>query len=240
MIADRFAKVPVTGVASTGHTALLLLVFLVLAVQAAMGRAMEEWPRTLSEPGARVRLYLQMFGLLWVWVAYVWFGVRRAGGSLRSLLDAAPWTAARWFRYTAIGLAGFVFWLMLGAALGALLPPSAEQLRGVAAMLPHTPGERLLWVAFALSAGICEEILYRGYLLRQFGALARNRSAAVVIQAVVYGLGHLALPFEMVVSVTLLGLLLGVIAVWQKSLGPGMILHSCTGLMAIIGSLAQQ
>jgi len=104
-------------------------------------------------------------------------------------------------------------------------------------MLPHTSGERLLWVAFALS-GICEEVVYRGYLMRQFSAFAGNRVVAVLLQAVIYGSGHLALTLEMVVSVALLGVFLGVIAFWQKSLVPGMILHSGTGLTAIIGSLA--
>jgi uncharacterized protein len=108
------------------------------------------------------------------------------------------------------------------------------------AMLPHTSEERLLWVAFALSAGICEEIVYRGYLMRRFSAFVGNRSAAVLLQAVVYGSAHLALPLELVAPVALLGVLLGAVAVWRRSLVPGMFLHSCTGLLAIIGSLASQ
>jgi len=200
---------------------------------------MEEWPRTLSEPGTRSLLYVQILTLQWVWAGYVWFGVRRAGGNLRSLLDEAPWSTRRWLWYAAIGFASFIVWLALGAGLGAVLPSSPEQLRGVAAMLPHTSEERLLWVGFALSAGFCEEVVYRGYLMRQFSAFAGNRSLAVLLQAVIYGSGHLALPLEMVVSVVLLGVLLGALAVWQKSLVPGMILHSGTGLMAILGPFAR-
>ena len=47
------------------------------------------------------------------------------------------------------------------------------------------------------------------------------------------------LPTAMVVSVGLLGLLLGTIAAWQRSLVPGMILHVAVGLMAVAASGAQ-
>jgi membrane protease YdiL (CAAX protease family) len=104
-------------------------------------------------------------------------------------------------------------------------------------MLPHTSGERLLWVAVALSAGILEEIVYRGYLMRQLGVFTGHPPLALLLQGAIYSCGHLLLPLEMVVSVALLGVLLGAIAVWQKSLVPGMILHSATGLMATVGSL---
>jgi membrane protease YdiL (CAAX protease family) len=224
-------------VASTRHTVLLVLALLAMSVQAARDRPMAQWPRTLSEPGARSLLYVWILGLQWVWAGYVWFGLRRAGTSLRTLIDEGPWTPTRWLRYAAVGFAGFIFWMVFQAGLGSILRPSPEQLRGVAAMLPHTAGERLLWVAFALCAGILEEIVYRGYLMRQFGVLTGNLPLALLLQAALYGCGHLALPLEMVVSVALLGVLLGAIAVWQKSLVPGMILHTGTGLMAIVGSL---
>jgi membrane protease YdiL (CAAX protease family) len=103
-------------------------------------------------------------------------------------------------------------------------------------MLPHTSQERVLWIGFALTAAVCEEIVYRGYLLSQFRAVTGSTLAAVVLQAAAYGAAHLALPIEMVASVGMLGLLLGLIAAWQKSLVSAMILHAGTGLMAIAAS----
>ena len=199
---------------------------------------MAEWPRTLAEPGARALLYLGTVALQLLLTVYVWFGVRRSGGSLRKLIDEAPWTVARWLRYVAIGFAGFLFWLAFQAGLGVVLRPSKEQLEGVVAMLPHTSAERLLWVGFALTVGICEEVIYRGYLMSQFKAFTSNWLVAVVLQAAIYSSGHLLLPVQMVVAVALLGILLGSIALWQRSLVPGMILHSGTGLMPILASLA--
>jgi membrane protease YdiL (CAAX protease family) len=103
-------------------------------------------------------------------------------------------------------------------------------------MLPQVPLERALWVGFALSAAICEEMVYRGYLFRQFRVLTGSTLAAVLLQAAAYGSAHLVLPIGMVLSVALLGVLLGALAVWQKSLIPGMILHTGTGLLAIVAS----
>jgi membrane protease YdiL (CAAX protease family) len=174
-----------------------------------------------------------------LWIAYVWFGVKRSGG-VRQLIDEAPWTVRRFLRYAAIGFAGFILWLVFQAALGVVLQPTKQQLEGVAAMLPHTSAERFLWVGFALSAGICEEIIYRGYLMRQFGAFSGSRAVALLLQAAIYSSGHLVLPLEMVVAVALLGFLLGVIAMWQKSLVPGMILHTGTGFMPILASLVSR
>jgi membrane protease YdiL (CAAX protease family) len=154
------------------------------------------------------------------------------------LIDEAPRTATRWLRYAGIGVAAFVFWFASQARLAVVLRPSEAQLDGVVAMLPHTLPERVLWVGFALSVGICEEVVYRGYLMQQFKAFTASGLLAVVLQAAIYSSGHLLLPVQMVVAVALLGMLLGVIALWQRSLVPGMILHSSTGVMPILASLA--
>lgn len=228
-----------TRVAAPLHTALLVVAMVIVAVKAVLSRDIEEWPRTLAEPGTRALLYVRIVALQLLWTGYVWLGVRRHGGGLRKLVDDAPWTITRWLRYTAIGVAGLLFWLAFQAGLGSILKPSRVQLDGVAAMLPHTSVERLLWVGVALGGGILEEVVYRGYVMRQCRAVGGHWPVAVLLQAALYSSGHLALPPEMVVAVGLLGVLLGLIALWQKSLVPGMILHSGLGLMALLTSGAR-
>lgn len=207
---------------------------LAIAILGAIQSPISEWPTTLARPHARVLLYVRILVLQWLWVGYVRFGMRHSATSMRTLVDDSRWTLLHWLRYLAIGFAGWVAYLAIGAGLSKMLHPSAEALRGLAAMLPHSPAERTLWAAFAVSAGVCEEIVYRGYLMRQFQALTGNRFVAVVLQALCYGLVHLAFPVQMLVGVLALGLLLGGIAVWQKSLVPGMILHVAVGLVAIL------
>ncbi|MFN7986502.1 MAG: CPBP family intramembrane glutamic endopeptidase [Thermoanaerobaculia bacterium] len=224
------------GVASPLHTVVLVVGLLAVALVASLDRPLEQWPRALSEPGARALLYARVAALQALWTAYVMWGVRRSGGSIRSLVYGARWTAARWLRHSLLGLGGVLVWLAVQGVLSRLLTPRPGVLRGIAAMLPHSPFERVLWVAFVLCVAICEEVVYRGYLIRQLHALTGRRLPALLLQASVYGLGHLGLSLEMAVSVALLGVLLGALVLWQESLVPAMVFHAGTGLMAILAS----
>lgn len=132
MVPATSAETAAARVASSWHTVVLVLALLVLAVQAALSRAVDEWPRTLSQPGARASLYVWIMALQWVWVGYVWFGVRRAGGSLRTLIDPAPWTLRRNLRYAAVGLGAFILWIAFQAGLESVVRPRAGALGGVA------------------------------------------------------------------------------------------------------------
>lgn len=90
----------------------------------------------------------------------------------------------RWPRSLFIGVAAWILNLAVGAGLSTVLHPSLEALRGLQAMLPHALTEKALWAGFALTAGVCEEVVYRGYLLRQFRALTGSTFAALILQAV--------------------------------------------------------
>jgi membrane protease YdiL (CAAX protease family) len=59
-------------------------------------------------------------------------------------------------------------------------------------LLPRTPTERRVFAAVALSAGICEELLYRGFVLAVLAAIAPSVGPlwTVVIGAVAFGLAH--------------------------------------------------
>jgi membrane protease YdiL (CAAX protease family) len=233
MSAGRTDNSRLRGVASTRHTLGLLLALLAVSIWGAFRSPLTEWPKTLSQPHARVVLYAQILVLQWLWAGYLWIGIWRSRTSLRTLVDDSTWTGLRWLRYLGIGIAAWVAWMVISFGLGTVLRPDTEQLRGLQAMFPKTPLERVLWVGFALTAGLCEELVYRGYLLKQFRTMTDSPLAAIVLQALVYGLAHLVLPVQMVISVGLLGVLLGVLAVWQRSLVPGMILHVGVGLAAI-------
>jgi membrane protease YdiL (CAAX protease family) len=224
---------PKGAVASTHHTVSFLLAILVVAIWGAIHSPIYEWPTTLAGRHARLLLYVRILALQWLWVGYIWLGMRHSPTSMRALIDDSRGTGLRWLRYLAIGVAGWILYLAVGAGLSSVFHPSPEALRGLQAMLPKAPVERALWAAFALTAGVCEEVVYRGYLLRQFRALTGNTFVALILQALCYSVVHLVLPIQMLAGVAVLGLLLGGLAVWQKSLVPGMILHVGVGLAAL-------
>ena len=222
------------AVASARHTTVLLLALLSISIWGAVHSPITEWPASLARPNARLFLYVEVALLQLLWVAYVWLGLRHSKTSLCSLIDEAKWTAFRWLKYLGLGVAGGMVYLAIGAGLSMVVHAKPEELLGVQAMLPQSPVEKTLWVAFAVVTGVCEEVVYRGYLLRQFGVLTGSQIVAVGLQALCYGLVHLILPAQMLAGVLVLGLLLGALAVWQKSLVPGMILHVGVSLLAVI------
>ena len=59
------------------------------------------------------------------------------------------------------------------------------------ALVPVTIHERFLWIGVAVSAGICEEIVFRGWLLSTLhGTLRMDGTALIVLAAALFGLAH--------------------------------------------------
>ncbi len=59
------------------------------------------------------------------------------------------------------------------------------------ALLPVTGRERLLWALVAVSAGICEEVVFRGWLLSTLHSeLGESGTALIVAGSIAFGLAH--------------------------------------------------
>jgi membrane protease YdiL (CAAX protease family) len=91
----------------------------------------------------------------------------------------------------------------------------------------------VVWLGLAATAGFCEELVFRGYLTRQFSAWTGSCVFGVVLQGVAFGLAH-GYYRQIMVVVMVQGWLLGLLAYWRKSLRPGMLAH---GLQDAIGGL---
>jgi membrane protease YdiL (CAAX protease family) len=108
----------------------------------------------------------------------------------------------------------------------------AVQLRPVAALLPRTPAERRWFALLAVTAGVCEELLYRGFGLAglRWAAPDIGTPALVIISGGAFGLAHL---YQGRLGVTLTGLLgayLAWITIAVGSLVPVMLLHALLDL----------
>jgi membrane protease YdiL (CAAX protease family) len=211
-------------VASKLHTAIILIVLGVLAAGGVL-RALRG-SHDLVGPAGRLPLYASILAIQLLLFWFVRTGIRRRGYSVRELVDQSPWTASRWARYVGIAVAGWLLWMIFGAVLGSFLRPNPDQLRAVLQFLPHGVLEKLCWVAFSVGTNFCEEVLYRGYLMRQFAALTGSPAMALLLQAAVFAVGHVSLGLALMISVSLLALWLGTLTLWQKSLVPAMIVHA--------------
>ena len=71
----------------------------------------------------------------------------------------------------------------------ASLRKELESQPNVRMILPRTVREARAFTGVAITAGVCEEVLYRGYLLRDLQSLGLGRGA-VVVAIVAFGLAH--------------------------------------------------
>lgn len=120
---------------------------------------------------------------------------------------------------TAAGLA--VAWGVgrMGTALGLRESPVGRTL------LPQGSVERRWFVLIAALAAICEEYIYRGFLLHTLGAWTGSPWLAAVITALSFGLAH---GYQRLLGITragLLGLLLAVPVIFTGSLFAAIVAH---------------
>ena len=69
---------------------------------------------------------------------------------------------------------------------------------------------------------------------KQFQAITGSAGWAVLIQAILFGIGHLYEGVGPVARITLFGGLFGLLALWRKSLRPGMIAHPWSDIFGVI------
>jgi hypothetical protein len=207
------------------HTAVLVMVLGVLSLANAK-----------SGHGARssqghVRIYLATMIYEWLFTGYVWWGLRRAGGSLRELVGGRWKSVEDFLLDIAIAVGGWLTVLVVIAfaaiAMGMNQPGSIDDARKqIGFLAPQSGVEVLLWICLSATAGFCEEVLFRGYLQKQFTRLLRNRWIALVVVSTLFGLGHGYEGSQRMVLIALLGLALGVMSMVRKSLRPAMVAHT--------------
>src|SRR5277367_1699749 len=99
-------------------------------------------------------------------------------------------------------------------------------------ILPRSKRERVPFFALAVTAGICEEFLYRGFAM---AALARSGLpvwTTVVISSLLFGVAHLYQGRSGLLGTTLLGLIFGFARVGLGSLAPVMAWHAAVDVVA--------
>jgi membrane protease YdiL (CAAX protease family) len=178
-----------------------------------------------------IPIYLTATIMDWALLYYCWAGVHHRGGNL-STLSGGRWTCWKDVAVD-VGIA-LPFWVLwTGAAYGVhwllalrLFGNDAGGVKTVASLLPQSALEIVVWIGTSITAGICEEMAFRGFLQRQLHALSGNIVLAVVGQGVVFGLMHSYQGWTNVVVISVLGILFGALAAWRGNLRANMIAHA--------------
>jgi membrane protease YdiL (CAAX protease family) len=218
-------------VAAAWHTAVLILVVGAWASWGYLGTHTSQYQQNPH----RLFTYILTAGWEWLVVAYIAWGVRSHGLRFRELLGN------RWKSFTDFlkdfGIAA-AFWIFALVVLGVVnfaflhLKPQPS----VKLMLPQTILESVVWVFVCVTAGFCEETIFRGYLQRQFIAWTGNISAGVVLSALLFGAAHIYGGFKSAILITVFGLLFGILAEFRGSLLPGMMTHAWQDTLAGLAS----
>ena len=103
-------------------------------------------------------------------------------------------------------------------------------------ILPRSNTERLFWVILSVTAGICEETGFRGYVLTKLNLFTNNWYLTVALSSLCFGLGHFYQGMGGVILTGTYGLLFCLLFIWRKSLVPGIFAHSLQDLTAIFAA----
>lgn len=194
------------------------------------------WPRHVravdaGDPGARSRAYTRTLWEQWLLAAAAVALMLSSGRELGVLWLQLP---HGWRLWLGVGLPAVYGVLVLtqGRALAGRpesLAKLRDRLRPLRALVPHTAGEYRLFVPLSFTAGICEEFLFRGYLVWVLQAWIGLLPAAAV-SMVVFGLAHAYQGWKFGVRAFFAGIVMGVLALVTGSLLPGMALHALVDL----------
>ena len=189
----------------------------------------------LGGPRVKVQSYWKTIG--WLWIAAVLAVAAGGWGNLfaiRAAAGEAGWVAREaGHRAFFEGLAGA---FVVGSLLPAVLARWNDKWRaalspGVDAawfFMPVTREERWWFALVCLTAGICEEILFRGFLIHYFRGLPLSLGlmGAVIVSSVVFGFEHLYQGVAGVISTAVLGFALAAVYLVTGNLLAPMILHA--------------
>lgn len=178
-------------------------------------------------PQVRLSVYRQAIALQWGLVAAVvalWLIQRRSWRDLGLVPHLTPGLIG-----VTLGLAVIVA-LIVRQRRAALASDEAlddvrRRMAHLERMLPADPTELTWFMRLAVTAGICEELLYRGYLLWYLTHWMGLVQAGAV-SAILFGIGHAYQGVRGAVTTGLVGAFLAAVYALSGSIYPPMLVHA--------------
>lgn len=209
-------------IAPLWHTALVILILLSVSTISARSA------RHSSFGHNHLTSYLLTLGMEWLMVLFVFWGIRLKGISLRQLLGKTRPGINAWLEDCGIALA---FWFFSSLVLGILaiflrIAHAGSPQKTVLALAPRTASEVILWIVLSITAGICEELIFRGYLQQQFVTLTNRVWVGILISAILFGFSHGYEGLSGVILITVYGAMFSVLAFKRGALRTCMMAHA--------------
>jgi hypothetical protein len=208
------------AVAPAWHTFAVVCIMLAIS-------GLSYYSQGLAPVGGRQRnqisSYVAAIVMEWLVFGFIWLGLRLRKQRMRILLGE-NWGGAKYIlRDIGIGVLFLIASNLVLSLIGYLLKaaPNAA-IRGI---LPQTPAQIAIYFLLTVTAGICEEIIFRGYLQRQFSFFFKNAAIGIVLQGLIFGASHGYQGPKYMLIIVVYGILFGALAQQRRSLRPGMIGH---------------
>jgi uncharacterized protein len=220
-----------TPIAPWWHCALLVAIIAAVSIFGSM--------RSAKTTMASHHLGNYAVTLAWEWAlaGFAYWGIRMRRTPLRQILGERRRGLHEFLIDVAAAGVFWIFSLLVLAALAGILNlfhlESAQ--KQISELAPASVAEAVLWIALSVSAGVCEEFVFRGYLQQQFARASGRPWVGVTVSALLFGTAHGYEGIAGMLMITIYGALFSVLAIKRGSLRAGMIAHgwhdSFTGLL---------
>lgn len=219
----------------------------ILVLFLAIGMPLWDWyeiPRlkASTEPRKKVRYYRKIVSALWICAL---IAVMTTGFFAAFAISPAPGEMG-WLQNGSIPLRvveGVTIGMLIAIFLPALIALRNEKLRAKAAravkklsfLLPSSREERRWWWLVCITAGICEELVYRGFLLHYLHTSPFHLSLtlALIVSSVIFGVGHLYQGGLGALQTALIGFVFGAMFIVTGTLLLPMIVHAVLDLRVL-------
>ena len=184
-------------------------------------------------PTERLVLYASTIAFQWLAVAVVGWRVWVHGYT-------APQLGLLFHDKTKLLLAGVVGAAVIGSLqwlnlrrVGRIPVESRGPLQAIAErILPQSGVELLPYFALALTAGLCEEFLYRGFAMAALVHAGLTSWLVILVSSLLFGLAHSYQGRGGIVMTFVVGLVLGASRLTYNSLVPAILWHSAVDIVA--------
>ncbi|HEY0674146.1 MAG TPA: type II CAAX endopeptidase family protein [Longimicrobiales bacterium] len=177
----------------------------------------------LTELPSRLKLYTSTTLGLWVLAFVTAIAATESGFNPRLLgVVEIPWPS--FLIWTTASIAGVAALVLAFKAIGTKETPL------LAHMIPQRASEKLVFVGVSATAGICEELVFRGFLIAALQVATGSLPLATVLSAGAFGIAHAHQDATGALRATLLALVLSAPLIVTGSLYPGIAAHALVDL----------
>ncbi|HEY6944814.1 MAG TPA: type II CAAX endopeptidase family protein [Candidatus Acidoferrum sp.] len=173
-------------------------------------------------------------------IAFQWLAVAVVGWRVWARGHTAPQLGLVFHDRTRLIIAGIVGAAVIGSLqwlnlrrVGRIPAESRGPVQAIAErILPQSAVELLPYFALAITAGFCEEFLYRGFAMAALAHAGLGDWLVVFVSSLLFGLAHSYQGRGGIVMTFVVGLLLGVSRLTYNSLIPAIFWHSAVDVVA--------